>query len=197
MAWRIEGRYFENCSCDMPCPCTVTIDAGADLDRCNAFLVFHVERGEIDGVDVGGVTVAVIVDSPKVMADGGWRLGILVDEGASANVLRITCTEEGVFVEGAPVALEADGVHVAVAEAELRGSACAHDEQAFLHSEVLSERRSHGDELDIAPGTGMPETDPVPARPQTLPVGEHERCPEGVLASLHDEVVIIAAAQDA
>ncbi len=83
MAWRIEGRYFENCSCDMPCPCTVTFDAGADLDRCNALLVFHVDSGEVDGVDVGGVTVAAVIDSPKVMTDGGWRLGVLVDERAS------------------------------------------------------------------------------------------------------------------
>lgn len=83
MAWRIEGRYFENCSCDMPCPCTVTFDAGADLDRCNALLVFDVEQGEVEGVDVGGVTVAAIIDSPKVMTDGDWRLGVLVDDGAS------------------------------------------------------------------------------------------------------------------
>ena len=83
MAWRIEGRYFENCSCDMPCPCTVTFDAGADLDRCNALLVFDVEQGEVEGVDVGGITVAAIIDSPKVMTDGDWRLGVLVDDGAS------------------------------------------------------------------------------------------------------------------
>lgn len=83
MAWRIEGRYFENCSCDMPCPCTVTFDAGADLDRCNALLVFDVEQGEVEGVEVGGVTVAAIIDSPKVMTDGDWRLGVLVDDGAS------------------------------------------------------------------------------------------------------------------
>lgn len=83
MAWSIEGRYFENCSCAMPCPCTVSFDAGADLDRCNAFLVFSVDRGEIDGVDVGGVTVAAIIDSPKVMTDGGWRMGVMLDESAS------------------------------------------------------------------------------------------------------------------
>jgi len=83
MAWSIEGRYFENCSCAMPCPCTVSFDAGADLDRCNALLVFHVDRGEVEGVDVGGVTVAAVLDAPKVMTDGGWRLGLLVDEGAS------------------------------------------------------------------------------------------------------------------
>jgi hypothetical protein len=83
MAWTVKGRYFENCSCDMPCPCTVTFDAGADLDRCNAFLVFHVDDGDVDGVGVGDTTVAVVLDTPKVMTDGGWRIGLLVDDGAS------------------------------------------------------------------------------------------------------------------
>ena len=83
MAWKIEGRYFENCSCDVPCPCTVSLDLGADRDRCNAFLVFAVENGEVDGVDVSGLTVAAMVDSPKVMAEGNWRLGVLIDERAS------------------------------------------------------------------------------------------------------------------
>ncbi len=83
MAWRLEGRYFENCSCDMPCPCTVSFDAGADLDRCNALLVFHIGSGEVDGIDVGDITVAAVLDAPKVMTDGDWRLGVLVDEHAS------------------------------------------------------------------------------------------------------------------
>ena len=83
MTWRIEGRYFENCSCDMPCPCTVSFDSGADLDRCNALLAFHIERGEVDGVDVGGVTVVAVLDTPKVMTDGNWRLGMLIDDKAS------------------------------------------------------------------------------------------------------------------
>ena len=83
MAWKIEGNYFENCSCDVPCPCTVSLDLGADLDRCNAFLVFQVESGEVDGVDVSGLTVAAIADTPKVMSEGNWRLGVLIDEKAS------------------------------------------------------------------------------------------------------------------
>lgn len=87
MAWRLEGQYFENCSCDMPCPCTVSFDAGADLDRCNALLVFHVESGEVDGVDVRDITVAAVIDSPKVMTDGDWSLGVLVDERASDEQL--------------------------------------------------------------------------------------------------------------
>ena len=83
MPWKLEGRYFENCSCDVPCPCTVSLDLGADRDRCNAFLVFEVESGDVDGVDVSGLSVAVVVDTPKVMSEGNWRVGVLIDDGAS------------------------------------------------------------------------------------------------------------------
>ena len=80
MAWKIEGQYFENCSCDVPCPCTVSLDLGADRDLCNAFLVFQVESGE---VDVSDLTVAAMIETPKVMSEGNWRLGVLIDDKAS------------------------------------------------------------------------------------------------------------------
>jgi hypothetical protein len=83
MAWKLEGNYFENCSCDVPCPCAVSLEFGADRERCNALLVFEVEGGDVDGVDVGGVTVAAMIDTPKVMSEGNWRLGMLVDDRAS------------------------------------------------------------------------------------------------------------------
>jgi hypothetical protein len=83
VAWNIEGRYFENCSCDVPCPCTVSLDIGADYDRCQVLLVFHVDSGEVDGVDVSGLTVAAVGDTPKVMSEGNWRLGVLIDDAAS------------------------------------------------------------------------------------------------------------------
>jgi hypothetical protein len=83
MSWKLEGQYFENCSCDVPCPCTVSLDFGADRDRCNAFMVFQVDSGEVDGTDVSGLTVAAMIDTPKVMSEGNWRLGVLIDENAS------------------------------------------------------------------------------------------------------------------
>jgi hypothetical protein len=83
MSWRIEGRYMENCSCEVPCPCTISLDLGADYDRCHALLVFQIESGEIEGVDVSGLTVAALGDSPKVMSEGNWRLGVLMDDKAS------------------------------------------------------------------------------------------------------------------
>jgi len=83
MAWKLEGTYFETCSCDVVCPCTASLALGADNDYCRATLVFHVNDGDVDGTDVGGLTVAAVADTPKVMSEGNWRLGVFIDDAAS------------------------------------------------------------------------------------------------------------------
>jgi hypothetical protein len=83
MAWKLEGSYFETCSCEVVCPCTASLALGADYDRCKATLVFHIKQGDVEGTDVSGLTVAAIADTPKVMSDGDWRLGVFIDGAAS------------------------------------------------------------------------------------------------------------------
>ena len=83
MAWQIEGTYFETCSCEVVCPCTASLALGADYDRCNVTLVFRVTRGEVERTDVSGLAVAAVADSPKVMSEGNWRLGVFIDARAS------------------------------------------------------------------------------------------------------------------
>jgi hypothetical protein len=56
---------------------------GATRDYCRVVLVFHVNEGEVDGVDVSGLNVAVVAETPKVMTDGNWRLGVFIDVAAS------------------------------------------------------------------------------------------------------------------
>lgn len=84
MAWSLEGTYFENCPCDMVCPCTTSgLTMPADAERCQVVLVFHIDSGEVEGVDVSDLTVAMLADTPQVMADGDWRVGLFMDEAAS------------------------------------------------------------------------------------------------------------------
>jgi len=83
MAWSLKGSYVETCSCDLICPCNATFDHGATYDYCRVVLVFSIKDGEIDGIDVSGLHVAAIADTPKVMTDGNWKLGVFVDERAS------------------------------------------------------------------------------------------------------------------
>jgi hypothetical protein len=83
MSWKLEGSYFETCSCDVVCPCTASFALAATHDRCRVTLVFNVKRGEVEGTDVSGLTVAAVADTPKVMSEGNWRLGVFIDAAAS------------------------------------------------------------------------------------------------------------------
>jgi len=55
----------------------------ADNDRCRLVLVFHIDSGEVEGVDVSGLSLAVLADTPPVMIEGNWRVGMFMDEAAS------------------------------------------------------------------------------------------------------------------
>jgi hypothetical protein len=86
MAWRLEGTYFENCNCNVTCPCAVSgFLVPGDNERCVVLLAFHVDSGDIDGVDVSGLSYAVLADAPGAMGKGGWRVGLLMDAAASAE----------------------------------------------------------------------------------------------------------------
>jgi hypothetical protein len=83
MSWKISGSYFETCSCDVVCPCTASLSLGASNDYCRVVLVFHVKDGDVEGVEVGGLTVAAVAETPRVMTDGNWRIGVFIDAAAS------------------------------------------------------------------------------------------------------------------
>ncbi|HEV2359994.1 MAG TPA: DUF1326 domain-containing protein [bacterium] len=86
MAWRLNGTYFENCNCNMVCPCSTSgLTMPADNERCRVVLVFHVALGEVEGVDVSNRTVAVLADTPRQMLDGNWRVGVFMDAAASPS----------------------------------------------------------------------------------------------------------------
>jgi hypothetical protein len=131
MAWNIKGTYVETCSCDFICPCNASLAHGATYDRCRVTLVFNITDGEIEGTDVGGLKVAAIADTPKVMTEGNWRLGVFVDEAASdeqaEKLLGVFSGElggpmealgplvgENLGVQRAPIELQEDGLRHSV-----------------------------------------------------------------------------------
>ena len=83
MSWSLTGSYVETCSCELMCPCNLSFDHGATYDFCRVSLIFDIREGEVDGTDIGGLKVAVVADTPKVMTEGNWRLAVFVDENAS------------------------------------------------------------------------------------------------------------------
>jgi hypothetical protein len=83
MSWNLKGSDAETCSCEFMCPCNLSLDHGATYDYCRATLAFDIREGEVDGTDVRGRRVVTIIDTPKVMTDGNWRLGMFVDDQAT------------------------------------------------------------------------------------------------------------------
>ncbi len=81
MAYRLEGRLLEVCTCDVLCPCWV----GADPDggTCDGTLSWHFDKGKIDGVDVSGLTLAILCHIPGNILKGNWRAVVFMDEKAS------------------------------------------------------------------------------------------------------------------
>jgi hypothetical protein len=83
MPWNLKGSYVETCSCELMCPCNLSLDHGATYDFCRVTFVFNIREGKIEGTDIGGLKVALIADTPKVMTEGNWRLGVFIDEQAT------------------------------------------------------------------------------------------------------------------
>jgi hypothetical protein len=83
MAWQLRGEYLENCNCDILCPCiTSSLLGPADHERCYVPLVMHISEGYSDGVRLDDLNAILVVDSPAVMASGGWRVAVYLDERA-------------------------------------------------------------------------------------------------------------------
>jgi len=65
------------------CPCNVSFDHGATYDFCRVTLVFNIREGVVEDTDIAGCKVALIADTPKVMTQGNWRVGVFINDGAS------------------------------------------------------------------------------------------------------------------
>jgi hypothetical protein len=85
--WQLNGDYFENCNCDVICPCLVSrsppLTAKPTQGECDVALAFHIDRGSYGQVSLDGLNVVVAVHTPGPMADGNWSLGAYIDERAS------------------------------------------------------------------------------------------------------------------
>jgi hypothetical protein len=151
MAWKLEGTYFENCNCDWVCPCSVTsLVSPANQERCQLVLVYHVATGEIEGADVGGLTVAVVADTPRQMTDGNWNLGLIVDAKASEEQAdRLS----GVFSgqKGGPMAGLAPLVGKVLG---VERAAMAYSDQGLRHSVRIGDQVHIDIEDFVPPGLG-------------------------------------------
>src|SRR5205814_1949266 len=81
--WSLRGEYMESCNCEYLCPCIYTNpQAPATYDQCTALMVFRIDEGRSGTVRLDGLKFALVIRSGKVMADGNWIFGVVVDEAA-------------------------------------------------------------------------------------------------------------------
>jgi hypothetical protein len=84
--WRLSGDYFENCNCDVVCPCLVSaqppLASRPTQGVCDVALFFHIERGSYGELSLDGLNVALIAHAPGPMAEGNWTLAAYIDERA-------------------------------------------------------------------------------------------------------------------
>lgn len=84
--WQLSGDYFENCNCNVVCPCLVSPNAPMTTrpsqGECDVALIFHINKGNYDKVSLDGLNVAVVGHTPGIMAEGNWTLAAYIDERA-------------------------------------------------------------------------------------------------------------------
>ena len=81
MAYSLEGKLLEVCTCKAVCPCWVGEDP--DNGSCEGTLAWHFEKGQIDGVDVSGLTFGMLAHIPGNALAGNWRATAFMDERAT------------------------------------------------------------------------------------------------------------------
>nr|WP_170615090.1 DUF1326 domain-containing protein [uncultured Ruegeria sp.] len=125
--WSIKGELILNCSCDVFCPCVVSLGAHPPTEgHCHAWMGIIIDEGHYEGEDLSGLNVGLLVDIPGRMGEGQWKVAAYVDERASGKayngLLQIFSGQAGgttglftmlvseiIGAERAPVEIERDG----------------------------------------------------------------------------------------
>ncbi|KIC42667.1 hypothetical protein RA27_04760 [Ruegeria sp. ANG-R] len=125
--WAVKGELILNCSCDVFCPCVVSLGAHPPTEgHCHAWMGIIIDEGHYEGEDLSGLNVGLLVDIPGRMGEGQWKVAAYVDERASGKayngLLQIFSGQAGgttglftmlvseiIGAERAPVQIERDG----------------------------------------------------------------------------------------
>lgn len=77
----LDGTLLEACSCMAPCPCWIGDDP--DGGSCDAFVAYHLDKGEIRGLDVSNLSLVLVSQIPGNVLAGNWRVVLYVDDKAT------------------------------------------------------------------------------------------------------------------
>ncbi len=87
--WEFTGDYFENCNCDVVCPCLFSpnppMTSSPTEGHCDVGFGFHIDRGTYGGVALDGLNAAIVGRSPGPLAEGNLSVALYLDERANAG----------------------------------------------------------------------------------------------------------------
>jgi hypothetical protein len=90
--WQISGDYFENCNCNVVCPCAISpnrpMTSMPTEGACEVAFAFHITTGSFSNVSLDGLNVAMIARTPGPMAEGNWSVALYIDERANDQQLQ-------------------------------------------------------------------------------------------------------------
>ena len=126
-AWKVNGQYYETCSCSFVCPCIPgQLAVLPTKGSCTFAMAFKIDRGTFGSVSLDGLGFIVLGSTPEAMGKGNWSVGLVVDERANAEQLEaVTAIASGAAggpmsalaglignflgVESAPIRFEQNG----------------------------------------------------------------------------------------
>jgi hypothetical protein len=77
----LDGTLLEACSCGEPCPCWVGDDP--DGGRCDSVNAYHIDQGQVGGVDVSSLSFVQVNQIPGNVLAGNWRAVFYIDDKAT------------------------------------------------------------------------------------------------------------------
>ena len=81
--WRLKGEYFENCNCEILCPCVLPVGSGNPTEGdCKIAFAFHIVEGDFSDIPVDGLNVVLVCYTPGNMGEGNWTSALYIDERA-------------------------------------------------------------------------------------------------------------------
>jgi len=85
LSYRVRGAYFESCNCEAICPCRKigsVLGGRSTHGECYGVLSWAIESGSVDGIEVGGLSVALVYRYDDDEHGSPWSLVLHVDEDA-------------------------------------------------------------------------------------------------------------------
>ena len=81
--WHLRGDYFENCNCDVLCPCILLGRLAVPTSgHCDVGFAFHIDEGEFNDTLLSGLSFVVTAYTPGIMSAGNWSTAVYIDSRA-------------------------------------------------------------------------------------------------------------------